>query len=180
MFESLVRSIEDTFVDFTPGRFLYVLFLILLVVAALVVFNELTGYGYNQRVKSRISVLERLHSLDQDGITQSEKLSPLYESLVADLREKPFQPFSFGLNLELILRILSAAGLPIAFTVVGAWQTVRGHSEGSQLFAGALAMSIILVIPSIYIPIYKTLWVNVTGYVAVQVGFLYLLNRYFG
>lgn len=180
MFESLVKSIENTFVEFTPRRFLYVLFLIGLVAGALVVFNELTGYGYNQRIESRISALERLHALERDGIVESEELSPLYESLVRDLKERPFRPFSFGINFELILRILSAAGLPIALTIAGAWQTVRGDPQGDQLFIGALVMTAILVVPAVYLPTFTSIWVNVVSYAAVQVGFLYLLNRVFG
>ena len=141
---------------------------------------QLPRYGYNQRIENRISALERLHSLEQEGITESENLSPLYKSLTEDLKGNPFEPFSFGLDLALILRILSAAGLPIALTVAGAWQTVRGDPEGSQLFIGALAMTVLLVIPAVYIPVVKSIWINVVPYALVQVSFIYLLDYFFG
>ena len=180
MFESLVRSIENTFVKFTPRRFLYVLFLVGLVVGSLIVFNEMTGYGYSQRIESRISALERLQELDDEGITKSEKLSPIYNSLVSELKTRPFKPFSFGWDMELILRIMSSSGLPIIFIFMGAWQIIRGDPEGKQLLFGALFVTTILAIPAIYIPIINSIWINVVIYVTAQAVILFLLNKFFG
>ena len=125
MFDTLIKSIEEVFVQFSFRRLLYILFLIFIVVSSLHVFDQLTGYTRFLRIDKRLTILERLHTLEEKGIQKSEQLKNVYDEIIAELHQQPFSPFDFQLNYEPIIKFLSSTWIILLIVIYGAIRMIR-------------------------------------------------------
>ncbi len=66
-------------------RWMVVAGIILLAFFLLFAFEYWTGWNYYRNVEKTVSLLERLHTLSEDGISQDSDLYPIYKRVVDDL-----------------------------------------------------------------------------------------------
>jgi len=177
MIDTLIKSIEDTFVQFTFRRLLYVLFLLALVCGALYVFDQSTGYTFYSRLDKRIEALEKLQAIESRGFRQSSDLDSIYQSIIVELRDHPPSPLRLHIGTDPFVKFFAAALVPFVFIIVGVFKMVRREPDGSTLFAGALAFTLILGLPAIFIPTMSSIWLNVATYGIVQAVVVIALTR---
>jgi len=94
MLDTLVSSVENTFVQFSIRRLMYITFLLVVVLGGAYVFDRETGYSSQRRLDARLSALERLNTLESRGIRNSPTLAPLYAATIALIQDQPTSPFS--------------------------------------------------------------------------------------
>ncbi len=182
VFDSLVKSIESTFVQFSVRRMLYLAFLVLITGGGLLSFDRATGYTSFRRLDARITALERLRSLESAGIRQSASLTPVYDSLVARLRGlDEREPTSILLwSIEPPVKFLAATCLPLSFVAWGVVQMIRRTPGAGSMVGGALITVLVLGVAAILVPTGHSLRVTAIILFAVQVLLMIALVRYFG
>lgn len=180
MLEALVRSIENTFVQFSYRRLLYVIFLTAILGFGFYVFNELTGYTYFSRLDKQINVLDRLLQLEKSGVSGSADLAPLYDSLLASARSLNSRPFDIHFPAEPFVKFLAAAWLPVVFIVAGLFQMLKRKPEGGLLFGGALILTLLLGLPAVLLPTWHSLGRTVVLFTVAQVVVIGAIMRTFG
>jgi hypothetical protein len=176
MFDSLIQSIENTFVQFSFRRLLYVVFLLALVLSALYVFNEVTGYSFYQRLDRRISAMERLRALETGGIEQSKELGPLYRSVTSSLREQPRSRVFGGIDAQPLIKFVAASLIPLIFIFVSLANRARGDPSWSDMFVGAIMFTLLFGLPGLFLPTLRSVWVNAGLYLIAQMVLLWLLH----
>jgi len=178
MFESLVKSIENTFTQFTLGRLMYITFIFLLLGGGIYIYNDSTGYTFYGRIDHQITALERLHQLEQKGIKTSNDLLPLYRKIINDLKDPNIKPFTFSTYKEEIIKTLSATVVMLGFIIYGIIGMVRGIKDSSSVFFGALMCAAAFGIPAWYMPIIlNSLWVTSVLLFTIQIIFMVLLTK---
>lgn len=68
MLDTLVQSIENTFVQFSLRRLLYIAFLLVVALGGLFIFDRVTGYSSHKKLEMRLLALERLSVLEAKGV----------------------------------------------------------------------------------------------------------------
>jgi hypothetical protein len=178
MFDSLVSSIENAFVQFSFRRLVYMIFLFAVVISTCVVLNELTGYTLYSRMEKKISALERLQELREKGVEQSMELNPIYQSVVGDIQQKPWEQVSIHFTFDPVIKFLSATLVPFLFIFIGFFNILRGDEAVSRTVAGAMLLTILLGLPAVLIPTWQNPWYNASVYFIIQIILMFLMLKY--
>jgi hypothetical protein len=180
MLDSLVSSIENAFIQFSFRRLLYILFLFVVILSAVFAFNEMTGYTLYSRINNKINALERLQALEEKNIGQSAELGPIYQSIVEELNQKPWQPLSLHITFDPAIKFLAATLIPFIFVFVGLFKILRGDKDGSRTLGGALLVTLMLGLPAVLIPTWRTAWYNAGIYFVIQIVLIVFTLKYSG
>lgn len=151
MFEAIVESVEKSFERFSVGRVLYLVFLVAVVVGGLYAYDRATGFSRYSQVEKRIVALERLRALEERGIEKSGRLAPIYHDTVTLLREKP-ESYVYVFDPAPLVKVLSAAAIPLLFAVGALLQVVRGKADSMNMFLGSSVAAIFLGVPALFVP----------------------------
>ena len=80
---SIIASLESLFLEFNYRRLLFWVFVILLIITGLIVFENLTGYAYFSRMERKVSILRSLNELSHNDISSKPELNS-----ILDLRKR--------------------------------------------------------------------------------------------
>jgi hypothetical protein len=138
----------------------------------------MTGYTLYSRINNKINALERLQALEEKNIEQSAELSPIYQSIVEELNQKPWQPFSLHITFDPAIKFLAATLIPFIFVFVGLFKILRGDKDGSRTLGGALLVTLVLGPPAVLIPTWRTAWYNAGIYFAIQIVLIVFTLKY--
>lgn len=181
MLDTIFRSLEDTFVQFNFKRLLFWMFLIVATVIALFVFEHYTGLGHNIRLDGELSTLERLRTLEKEGITSSPTLKKEYERIVASLHNDGTSTMTF-LNLDIekgsVVKFFAATFLWWVLLIYGFVTLARGDDQALPLIFGSITVLLLLGIPSIIIPDIGSFWINSIIYLLTQMFFTAWIHNY--
>src|SRR5260221_10621156 len=176
MFDTLIRSVENMFVQFSIPRVLYVLFLITVAVVSLYIFDNKTGYTRYARIEREVSTIERLQALKEKNIDSTAELSDLYHSVVEELKEGSPGIFKFTWS-EPTVKFLAATLFPLIIAIVGLVKALNREAKAGSIFGGALIITLALGIPAVLVPTLENVWVNVAIYIAIQAGILFVIYK---
>jgi len=181
MLESLVKSIESTFTQFTMGRLFYVIFIIAILSSSIYLYNETTGYSHYSHIDHKITALERLYSLEQKGIKNSEELLSVYKNVISELKYKEKTTSILSQHSEGITKIISATVLMILFVIYGAIGMLQGKEESSSVFFGALFFTILMAVPAWFVPlVWESLLITSGFLFSVQIALLLFITKKYG
>jgi len=181
MLESLVKSIENTFTQFTLGRLLYIIFVIVFLGGSVYLYNDSTGYTLYGKIDNKISALERLHNLEKNGIKESEDLLPLYNDVINDLKNTDNTISFISQYRNEIAKVTSATVLMLFFVIYGVVGMLKGTEGSSATFAGALIFTIILAVPSWFVPVISgSIWLTSGILLVLQTAILVFITKKYG
>lgn len=186
--QELANFVVGLFKDLKlPFRWAAIIMLILVVIASLFIYEQLTGHFYFERLEKEVALLNELQSLSANGITSNPDLLPAYKSVISELNSYESQRFTFprfsSINFNdptIWWKALSGAALWIIlliFFVLSQIQTKKfsGSTFGTAaiflVFVFALG-GIGLLIPTIFSP-----WVNYICFPVFQIALLIWLFR---
>lgn len=180
MLGSLFTSLENTFVQFSFRRLLYVLFLVSIAYLTFYLYDQSTGYTYYTRLHSRITALERLVVLESQSILESEELSKIYTEILNEVKSKPESALAFHLDYAPFIRFISATVFILVFVIVGIFQMLKGDPSGANTFGGALVMTFLIGVPALLIPPWAKLWIEAGAYFIVQIVIITIIYKRYG
>jgi hypothetical protein len=179
MFDTLIASIESTFVQFSLRRLLYIIFLFAVVLLALYIYDSSTEYSFYTRIDKRISALERLSELEHKGISSSSTLDSLYRGVVNELYRGRSSGSMFHLDWAPLMTFLSATFVGLILAIMGLVQIINRDPNGKNVFGGSLVFVTVLGIPAIVVPHWAPLWAMAGTYALVQFVALKILTKLF-
>ena len=94
---SMLASLESLFLKFNFRRLLFWVFIILMVVIGLTIFENVTGYAYFSRLERKVAILETLNELSQDDISSKPELNSIYQDTVSELKSYQIEPLPLAL-----------------------------------------------------------------------------------
>lgn len=181
MFDSIFRSLEETFVKFSFRRLIFWIFLICVGLAALIAFEQYTGFGKHMRLNGEITILERLYALEKDGIQSSPILNKEFEHLVASLNGDKAGTISFldwDIDKGLTIKFLAATILWWALLIYGVVSYARGDNSASALIIGSMTFLVTLGGLAITVPNLINYWVNAFIFIILQILLIAIILRY--
>ncbi len=153
MFESLLASVEKAFVEFNLRRAMYLIFLCVIGLGGLWVYNETTGYGPFSRIDHQISILERLQALEAKGIDKSTSLGGVFRGTVAELAKFQAQQPNADAYIVPASKFFAGSCIPLLFVVYGLAQLLAGNRDGMGVLGGAAVCVILFGVPSVFLPV---------------------------
>jgi hypothetical protein len=179
MLESIVKSIENSFVQFSLGRLLYLIFLFFVITLALYIFDSSTGYTKFSKIDHQINSLEKLHKLKTNGLEKSPELYKIYESIIEKINDNETS-IDFKITKEPLIKVLSSTIIIIFFIIYGLYGILKKNKESWSLFGGALMCFALLSVPSYFVPnISGSLKVTALVLFLSQLVFLVGITKYF-
>jgi len=178
--DSLIRSVESTFVQFSFRRLLYFIFIVTVFLVGLYVANELTGYTVYIRLSRRLELISRLRELETQGVRSSGNLSPLYDQALEALRTDQGPRLKPNLPVRGSVKFLSAALIPLIFMIASLPGLMKGDSEASSQFAGATVVGLLFGIAGLFAPTSRSLLataITLFGAQLVVLGMLMVIYR---
>ncbi|RHX83555.1 hypothetical protein [Leptospira stimsonii] len=170
----LFQSIRDLFPEIRLRHFAYtVIFLFLMCVAGLFIFESVSGYFYFNRVENRVNNIKVLSSIDSNRINSDPELNKLYQQTITELQTYQIRSISsipFEIQSSIfsdqdlwsnILKFITGASLWIIILMIALFsedQENRIAMVTFIAFIGALFGYIGIQITSI------SPWVNYIGY----------------
>ena len=176
MFEHLIRSVENAFVEFNLRRVLYLMFIIGMLLVSLYVFDRSTGYSFYSRYEQKLSALEKLQEVQDKGL--SPDLTPIFNDLVNTLRYRSDKSLDFSFTYAPVLKVLSASLFFWWMVVVGLLQRLQGVQDWNSLVIGASAFGVIATALALLIPTFYSPWINAAIYAFLQIMIAIALTRY--
>lgn len=180
MLDTLVQSIENTFVQFSIRRLLYVAFLLAVTLGGLFTFDRTTGYSAQKKLEMRLSALERLSTLEAKGVQASSTLGPLYAATVAELRNAPTPAIVWRFDVEPLVKFIAAALIPLLFVIWGLLSMARGTAGAGSTFGGALVATIVMGVPAVFLPTVGSLKATAFFIFVVQALLMWSMVRFYG
>lgn len=176
MFDTLVRSVEDAFIQFNLRRLFYLTFVLAVIVGGLYLFDNATDYSFFARFDKRLDALERLQEINSKGVPA--ELAPTYDQLVQALQQHKREPLNFAFSYAPLLKIASASLLYWIFVIVGLIQKMKGVPDWDSLVIGAFIFGATASVLALLIPTIVDPSVNAAIYATIQVISVIMLSRY--
>ena len=138
-----------------------------------------TGWNYYRNLEKKVALLETLHTLSADGITEDPDLYPIYQDIVEDLSQRPIPNVTIS-QPSLIQSIsfwkgISGALFWIIFAIAGFFGAFGKESKiASVTILGFIAFLFGLlgsVIPTIIDP-----WINYIGFPLLQITIILMFS----
>lgn len=178
MLKAIVSSVLGLFKEeFDVRRLLLLPAVVIILIVALLVLDSVTGFLFFINMERKVAILNELHSLAQDGITQDPELSPIFQKMVAELAA--YKPVSLSIprisaiteipGLEDFLKFLSGAFLPLAVAVDAYFRREQRKEEWKHTVVGGLVLALVFGFIGILLPTFYRPWVNYLGYPILQV-----------
>jgi hypothetical protein len=85
MFSQLIKSIEDSFLNFNLRRFLFLGFIFITCVFVWLSYDSITHHSMFSRLEKKTTLLQQLAKLDSIGLHKDERLQKVYDSILSEL-----------------------------------------------------------------------------------------------
>ncbi len=182
MFDSLIKSVENSFIEFNLRRLIYLIFILAIGVGGLYGFNEVTGYGYFAKYEKKLNALQKLQEIEKAGLSAS--LKPIHEDLVKQLGDVDSssaigvpinRPSSTASLVDIAVKAVSASFVFWFLGIMGIAQKSQGSNQWQSLVVGGFVFAIAASLVAIIIPTFYSVWVNAVINVAVQILLIFAM-----
>ncbi|EIE03477.1 hypothetical protein [Leptospira licerasiae] len=181
----LFQSIRDIFPEIRLRHFAYTfVFLFLLLIVGLFIFESISGYFYFNRVENRVNSLKELASIDINRLKADPELDKLYKQTVIELKIYQIRSISsipFEIQSSLfgdqnlwtqILKFITGGFLWFLILLVPLFNEEEKNRIGGVIVMGCIGIIfgfIGILIPSI------SPWVNYIGYPFAQLTIILIM-----
>lgn len=183
MLDSVISSIEKTFVNFTFRRFLFLLTILSVGVIGIYIFESYTKYGFYYRMEKKAALLQQLYDLKMQGVNNDPQLSTLYDKILSELEsskanpELLYEPYEF-ITGKSGIKIVSALLLPFIMIFAGMGSIKKEDTK--SFISGLVIYSIICLAFGLILPTFDQIWINGSINFGFALILLIVLIKYFG
>lgn len=185
---SVLSSLESLFTEFNYRKLLFWVFILFIIVATLITFENLTGYAYFSRMERKVAILKSLNDLAKDDISSKPELNSIYQDTISELKSYKVETFSlsgffsgFGIVIPQIpsefWKFISGGFLGFMVAIAGLVDKRKGNEKWGSTFMGGLVFGILFGIIGAVIPTIYNVWVNHIGFPIIQIAGILLFSR---
>jgi hypothetical protein len=169
MIEKTMSGLEELFVNYTPRRLLYILFLLSMVIVLAFVFEYTTGFFFMWNMERKLALLKELKDVSGPEISADPQLNEAYRDIVSKLNVYRFEPLGFP-NIQEAgawgLKFMTASWLWLGVAFYGIL-TKAPVPNRAAIVIFAFILVVVFGLIGVAIPNFGTAWVNIIAYILV-------------